>query len=845
MFPPVLVYATGDMQKKARPRVAVPTYNPSIHMFDNLSGFFFGRDVFVSYSYDDSRYAEALAVALQQRKFSVFLGGWGASPGVKLSRNVVRAARLCRLLVVVATPAAVGSSAVQNEIDLFASRHRTVVPIDVGGAIGDRRRWPGTDPVREEPGVPPSPHVLERIENAATFVRQDVRLRRFIAAVAVAAMLLIGGATLFMLRARRAQDVAEGRSGAADQKTIESTRALHAQQNRLKGVREDLDRQASVASALQLANDANLLAQREPSRLPQSAVRAVLAVRRLHERGIRALGADSAIRASELLPDGARKRTVRLRPYLWTISANGRFVAIADESQSRIDVHDVEAQTTKRLAVMEDWPRLISNDGQTILMGSGKIWRDRTLADAGWWHTISDDGKSMAMIVPASDHSLAVIVRNSDGSAGERRLHCPAVRGDYMPEFSPSGRFIALNGWPAGIWEWQTDDDVHWSSFNGHGEIVFNPADEEVVALIGGQNATIDIWQWRQQWGKNIASLWSGGGVSGGHYPRFTHGSVTFTSDGKSIAYIGSNRELRLTTFTETLPSTTRLSDGDVSGRVASMITADAAGHLAVAFTDGTVTEFEGMRPIARMAHGEQVEGIGMLDGKVTSLSESAIRSWSAAPIGRVIVNRDMPDDPYPNISPNADGFSEDAIFIDDERIATVSDEKRIRIWRLRDRKVVREIRAEGVGRLAVDPNRRYLAAALGSKAVGIWPLDGTAATPKTTLPNSNLIDFGFSHSGEFMVTVDDMHMARIWSHWDTEPVEVARLTPLMRIRRARFSEDDRQILMEQEGHRYESVLWRDEDFLTPVCARLDRLLDSADRALYAEACSKKSPAAP
>ena len=113
-------------------------------MFDKMAGFFFGRDVFVSYSYDDSWYAEALAVALQTRKFSVFLGGWGASVSEDLSPNVVRAAKLCRLLVVVATPKAVGSKAMLDEIDLVSRRQRTVVPIDIGGAIGDRRRWPGT-----------------------------------------------------------------------------------------------------------------------------------------------------------------------------------------------------------------------------------------------------------------------------------------------------------------------------------------------------------------------------------------------------------------------------------------------------------------------------------------------------------------------------------------------------------------------------------------------------------------------------------------------------------------------------------------------------------------------------
>jgi len=218
-------------------------------MFDKLAAFLFGRDVFVSYSYDDTRYAEALAISLQQRKLSVFLGGWGASPSDELSRSVIRAAKRCRLLVVVATPSALASAAVQQEINIVSSRQRTVVPIDVNDAIGDRHRWPGTDPVAEEQGRSPSPHVIERIENATTFVRQETRLRWSIATVIVAATT----ATAWLGYAVRTARVAE----------------------QLK------QREMTVAIALREANEATMLLQSQPESLVKATYLAAASVHRL------------------------------------------------------------------------------------------------------------------------------------------------------------------------------------------------------------------------------------------------------------------------------------------------------------------------------------------------------------------------------------------------------------------------------------------------------------------------------------------------------------------------------------------------------------------------------------
>src|SRR6185295_8059002 len=67
-------------------------------------------------------------------------------------------------------------------------------------------------------------------------------------------------------------------------------------------------RQEEIAAALQLANDANQLLQREPARLVQAALLATAATRRLHAHGVRALAADTAIRSALMLMPKVERR---------------------------------------------------------------------------------------------------------------------------------------------------------------------------------------------------------------------------------------------------------------------------------------------------------------------------------------------------------------------------------------------------------------------------------------------------------------------------------------------------------------------------------------------------------
>src|SRR6185369_5289279 len=107
---------------------------------------------------------------------------------------------------------------------------------------------------------------------------------------------------------------------------------------------------------------------------------------------------------------------------------------------------------------------------------------------------LSEDGRSIAI----SDRDLhEFTVRGSDGRGAERTISC----GDRMYgldrlQFSPSGRLLAFNGSPAGIWEWQTSDDPLFSPENASAAVAFDPADETIVATAASQYP-IALWRWR------------------------------------------------------------------------------------------------------------------------------------------------------------------------------------------------------------------------------------------------------------------------------------------------------------------------------------------------------------
>src|SRR5258708_25505251 len=112
-------------------------------MLKFLSKFLFGDDIFISYSRaDGAPYAAALANQLASRRLSCRFDQWGTVPGKDVPDDIRRALRRSGMLVVVATPKACESRAVEREIREFLPTKRLIVPVDLCGDISSARWWP-------------------------------------------------------------------------------------------------------------------------------------------------------------------------------------------------------------------------------------------------------------------------------------------------------------------------------------------------------------------------------------------------------------------------------------------------------------------------------------------------------------------------------------------------------------------------------------------------------------------------------------------------------------------------------------------------------------------------------
>jgi len=546
-------------------------------VFERLRAFFFGRDIFVSYCYADSAYAEALAVALQKRKFSVFLGAWGASPGKELSAAVSAAARRSRMLVVVATPYARTSGPVDEEIRFFAKRDRPVLPVDVG--LGIKRTeddWPalsGTDVIHESPELDPkkpvpSEEVLARVTNAVNFTRQTARLKRFIASVFGGVVLLIGaavGATMWsraevrdaLARASEANESARDANGQAifaqlltSAANLKATLAMirsqwAGQQTMFANANRRIaaagaEREASIGSSIRMANNAALMLDMQPERLGSVALQAVQAVRFLLKRGVRAPAADSLIRETLMLLPNV-KDVVRYHAELvWgtATSSDGRWLVDAHVGNSIVVINTDSAKREEFLlpaGFVRPVRVAISGDGSTLAAAysfdSGKteaiVWR---IADHGS-HTVPVESR-VDHIALSNDGDLIAVACPQEGKVSVIRVSEAAEISTSVAyplrdlAFSASGDAVAMTGRssPSAIWRWRTKDAP--IPLPTAMRLIFHPKNDDVIAVLGEE---IAIRNWKDNkvlW--SVASEMSRGIAIPAH----------FNADGSVFAYI-------------------------------------------------------------------------------------------------------------------------------------------------------------------------------------------------------------------------------------------------------------------------------------------------------------------
>lgn len=143
-------------------------------------------DIFISYGRSDgAEYAESLKQRLAQLDFTCFLDHDDLTTGLSLTPALKRALRRSAQLVVVATKGAVQSKYVPLEVEEFSATGRTILPIDVGGALRDVT-WPA---LRSKELIwidesaealhrgAPSEIVVDGIDKAYKFMRRNTFVR--------------------------------------------------------------------------------------------------------------------------------------------------------------------------------------------------------------------------------------------------------------------------------------------------------------------------------------------------------------------------------------------------------------------------------------------------------------------------------------------------------------------------------------------------------------------------------------------------------------------------------------------------------------------------------------------
>ena len=94
-----------------------------------------GEDFFISYSRQDGmKIAQDLEARLSV-KFAVYVDLYGSPPSETVPAQVLRRVHRASMLVLLATPAAVASTAVATEVAAFRSTGRTLIPVSFGGAL--------------------------------------------------------------------------------------------------------------------------------------------------------------------------------------------------------------------------------------------------------------------------------------------------------------------------------------------------------------------------------------------------------------------------------------------------------------------------------------------------------------------------------------------------------------------------------------------------------------------------------------------------------------------------------------------------------------------------------------
>jgi WD40 repeat protein len=286
-------------------------------------------DIFISYSREDgSAYLTGLDTALATRGFSCFTDKRGTDAGRLPPETLFRKIRLCKTLVLLATPGALKNPEnMAMEVSEFAKANGTsrilCVSFDRGAEFAN---WSGTpwyahiegkERGREDPNAlttgEPSPSIVDNIVRASDYMKSKDRLRRYrnralagflcLLALGVAA----GGFALYQLRR------------AGEEKAMSDSRSL--------------------------ANRSQILLRQHPEALPRALALAVSAMNESSAIGVHGVEADSALRDSlALLPHLRSSEKYDRGAAAVAFSPDGRHFAMLS-SDNKLRIYDALSQT--------------------------------------------------------------------------------------------------------------------------------------------------------------------------------------------------------------------------------------------------------------------------------------------------------------------------------------------------------------------------------------------------------------------------------------------------------------------------------------------------------------------
>ncbi|WP_434300346.1 TIR domain-containing protein [Corallococcus exiguus] len=260
-------------------------------LFQRLERFFFGDDIFISYSREDCAiYAADLARRLSRHGFSCLLDQWRTQPGREIPPELLRAIRRSGTFVLLGTHGSAGSQNVCKELEVFLPTGRTIIPVDFGGAIGKATWKPMIDGLyvsqeRQQAltEARASRHLVGRIVKTADFIRRNTRLKGTAAALCAAILLaaLVAGERVNAVynadqRARAADERAAAATKTADEAGINASAARGRE---IEARRSAADAGSQAAEAETRAVNANLKAQEAEARRADAVSRAAGALK--------------------------------------------------------------------------------------------------------------------------------------------------------------------------------------------------------------------------------------------------------------------------------------------------------------------------------------------------------------------------------------------------------------------------------------------------------------------------------------------------------------------------------------------------------------------------------------